>query len=173
MKNNYYILIILLLITGTFTACKKIAYDSKFDKSYQKWLDFKKSANNSYRYETLTSSWTGYSTKSTITVRAGKVVGRSYLAQSIADQQTNAIKVEEEWTEDEGNLNSHPRGFNTITLDEIYQKAKNDWLLKRKDAKTYFETENNGMLSSCGYVSNGCMDDCFTGIYISSIVALD
>jgi len=40
---------------------------------------------------------------------------------------------------------------------------------KRKDASVYFEAKNNGMISSCGYVQDGCMDDCFNGINIASI----
>jgi hypothetical protein len=37
--------------------------------------------------------------------------------------------------------------------------------LKRK----YFEAETDGLLSSCGYVEDGCQDDCFVGIHIAGI----
>lgn len=60
----------------------------------------------------------------------------------------------------------------TYTLDDIYEKARTDWLKKRSDAEIFFEVENNGMLSVAGYVPNGCMDDCFYGIRIQSIESL-
>lgn len=59
-----------------------------------------------------------------------------------------------------------------FTLDEVYEKAKNDWLLKKPDVTTYFETKNNGMISTCGYVPDGCADDCFRGIEITFIESL-
>ncbi|MGY5355583.1 hypothetical protein [Wenyingzhuangia sp. IMCC45467] len=57
-------------------------------------------------------------------------------------------------------------------MDEIYEKAKQDWLIKRKEVLVYFETDNNGLISTCGYVPKNCMDDCFLGITIKSIEAL-
>jgi hypothetical protein len=60
-----------------------------------------------------------------------------------------------------------------MTLDEIYDRAKSDWLRKRSNAQTYFEANNNGLISSCGYVEEGCQDDCFRGITIASVERLD
>jgi hypothetical protein len=54
-------------------------------------------------------------------------------------------------------------------LDEIYEKARSNWLKKRGNAKTYFEAKNDGLISSCGYAEDGCQDDCFNGINITSI----
>ncbi len=59
-----------------------------------------------------------------------------------------------------------------LTLDEIYSQAQHDWLKKRSNASAYFETDNNGMISTCGYVTHNCTDDCFIGVYISQIEAL-
>ena len=56
-----------------------------------------------------------------------------------------------------------------LTFDQIYEKARTEWLVKRENATTYFEAENNGLISKCGYVDDGCQDDCFIGIQISSI----
>ena len=59
-----------------------------------------------------------------------------------------------------------------LTLDEIYSKAKNEWLVKRKNVTNYFEAKNDGLISTCGYVEKGCVDDCFAGITIKSIQSL-
>lgn len=172
MKRNPY-LIILLVIGTLFTACKKsdIVQENDFNRSYQTWLNFKSTSNNTYRYKTQTASWTGSSTETIITVKNGKVTGRSYVAKGI-DRTTNAIVVHSQWEEDQTSLNAHQDGARTLTLDEIYEKAKTDWLLKRKDAKTSFEANNNGLISSCGYVEDNCADDCFRGISISFIEKL-
>lgn len=154
------------------TSCKKsdIAYENNFDKSYKTWLNFKASSNDSYRYKVSFTSWVGYSTETVITVKDGKVISRAFIAKSI-ERPSNEIIVHEEWIEDANSLNTHPSGDSTLTLDEIYHRAKTIWLLKRKDAKVSLETKNNGMISSCGFVPDNCADDCFTGISITSIVA--
>ncbi len=170
-KQNY--LIILLLILGSFISCKKdgIAYSNDFEKSYNAWLSFKKAANNSYRYTQAFSSWTGYSTATTFTINKGLVVKRSFIAKS-REQTTNQLIIVEQWEEEGTSLNSHQNGIPLRTLDEIYQKAKTDWLLKRKNAKAYFEVKNNGMISTCGYAEDTCVDDCFSGVRITSIESL-
>ncbi|WP_199158518.1 hypothetical protein [Pedobacter nototheniae] len=165
-----YNLLILLFVGIFFSACKKdkIVSANDYEKSYKTWLNFKVASNNSYRYQVNTNSWTGYSTETTITVQNGAIVKRAYVAKAI-DPKTHAIVVVKEWIEDKTSLNTHQDGALTRTLDDIYDEAKSNWLIKRKDAKTSFEAKNNGMISSCGYVENGCQDDCFNGIYISLI----
>lgn len=53
-----------------------------------------------------------------------------------------------------------------VTLDSIYQLARTEWLRERENVTTYFETRNDGLISSAGYVENNCADDCFIGINI-------
>ena len=79
-----------------------------------------------------------------------------------------------DWVETGAAIGSHKNSPASafLTLDEIYSTAKNDWLKKKPNVETYFETKNNGMISNCGYVENGCMDDCFRGISISLIQPL-
>ncbi|MDP2414077.1 hypothetical protein [Daejeonella sp.] len=61
-------------------------------------------------------------------------------------------------------------GDSTINLDAVYDKAANEWLkADKKQNIIYFEAKNQGMISTSGYVPNGCQDDCFTGIRISNI----
>jgi len=169
MKTKIHLYLFALLLLA-LNACKKerIEHEDSFDQSYKSWISFKADANNSYRYHVASSSWIGNNSETIITVKNGKVIGRSYIAKAIV-QPGNTVAVVSEWTEDEKSLNNHNDGAATLTLDEIYGHAKSAWLIKRKDAKILLETKNNGMISSCGYIINGCQDDCFNGIRISVI----
>ncbi|MEO6134832.1 MAG: hypothetical protein ABIP35_06745 [Ginsengibacter sp.] len=167
----------LLFIGAIFTSCKKsdINYEINFEKSYKEWLRLKETSVNSYRYVVSNGSWTGMGWQTTITVREGKVVQRDFKL-SFPVGWTGSIPGADkmEWTENENEINSHedtPAG-EAITLDAVYEKARNNWLKKRGNGKTYFEAKNNGLISSCGYVEGGCQDDCFIGITITSIESL-
>lgn len=174
MKPGIY-LFTLLFIGTIFTSCKKsdISYESDFQKSYKAWLSFKESSGNSYSYKVpggsilSTSSW-----PTIITVSDGKVTKRHYKFTPGEGLATNIPEDELEWTENENEINSHVNGAPALTLDEIYEKARNNWLKKRSNAKSYFEAKNNGLISSCGYIEDGCQDDCFIGITITFIKAL-
>lgn len=168
MKMKRY-LILFLFFTALASACKKddIANASDFDKSYKAWKKFKTSSANSYRYMVITTSWTGYRTETILTIVDGKIVQRAYVAK--ITRYPNPTTIAEEWTETTGNLNSHQNGAATLTLEDVYTKAKTDWLLKREKSKTYFEANHNGMISTCGYVDDNCADDCFNGITIGYI----
>jgi major membrane immunogen (membrane-anchored lipoprotein) len=170
MKAKIYLYF--LLLTGIlFISCKKsnLVYQNDFNKSYQSWMNFKSSSGNSYRFALGTYSWVGSSSQTIITVKDGKVVQRAYTAKMRANDTSNQIRVYEEWMEDESKLGSHSTGLAFRTLDDIYQEAKDQWLLKRDNADIFFETKNNGMISSCGYIEKGCQDDCFRGIHIDFI----
>jgi hypothetical protein len=160
----------LVLFSLLITACHKdnLEYADAFQKSYRTWSDFKIASTNSYQYLVVTSSWTGISSETTITVKNGKPISRSF-AGKMREQATNLLVIREQWQEDEATLNSHTNGAPTLTLDQVYETAKADWLLKRKDATSVFETKNDGMISSCGYIPDNCADDCFTGITITEI----
>lgn len=165
-----YTCLLILFATIVFASCKKdkIEYSNDFEKSSKAWTEFKSVSNNSYRYITGSESWTGYSTETTITVSNGQVIGRSYIAKGRKDDQTTLVIIEQ-WQEDINSLNTHNNGATLLTLDQIYELAKTDLLLKRQDASISFEANNFGMISTAGYVLNGCQDDCFTGIKIKSI----
>lgn len=161
--------LLLLIALAVFVSCKKDeGVIDDYQKSLNTWKAFKSSVNNSYEYAVVTSSWTGYGTETVLTIKNGQVVQRSYTSKSV-DGGSGAIKIIERWTEDLAQLNTHQQGAESLTLDEVYIKAKKKWLVNSKDTETYFEAKNQGMLSTAGYVENGCMDDCFTGITIGFI----
>ncbi len=166
----------LLFIGAIFTSCKKsdINYEINFEKSYKEWLTFKETSGNSYRYVVSGGSWTDVGWQTIITVSDGKIIQRDFKLTLPVGWAGNIPADEMEWTENENEINSHEHtsAAGAVTLDEFYDKARNNWLKKRSNAKTYFEAKNNGLISSCGYVEDGCLDDCFNGITITSIELL-
>lgn len=172
---NKQIYLVFLLIGFLFTSCDKsnIEYENSFKKSEKVWLSFKSENDNSYRYTVNGSSWVGISWQTTLTITNGKVTQRHFKYTHVIDDYELDIPTEElEWTESEEELNSHENGAATITLDEVYETAKNVWLKKRDGASISFEANNNGLISSAGFVEDGCQDDCFVGINISRIESL-
>jgi len=165
----------ILLFTGVllFSSCENedFNYQSNFEKSYKEWLSFKSSSGNSYSYVAAGGSVFGPAWQTTITVSNGKVTQRHFKYTSTSGM-INVPPQVVEWTENGTEISSHTSGAAAWTLDEVYDKARNEWLIKRESAKVYLETKNNGLISSCGYVEDGCMDDCFWGINITSIKAL-
>jgi hypothetical protein len=168
MRKKICFMFFVLLVT--ISGCQKedFRYENDFDRSFARWVSFKEKTGNTYSYVVSNSSWVGTSWQTEITVTQGRVTQRSF--KMTFPQGLNNLPVEsQEWVEQETELNSHSGGAEPITFDQVYEKAKTDWLVKRKNATTYFEAKNDGLLSSCGYVEDGCQDDCFTGIHISSI----
>lgn len=163
--------LILLLGTTLITSCKKdnFEYGSDYNKSYKAWKQFQSSSNDNYRYVVYSGSVFGFSSQTTITVEAGKVTKRSYVQKGYGSGTNQEIVITGSWDETATTINSHQGGASSITLEEVYQKAKNDWLLKREKHITYFEAKNDGMISSCGHWEDGCQDDCSIGITILSI----
>ncbi|GGE22196.1 MULTISPECIES: hypothetical protein [Sphingobacterium] len=79
------------------------------------------------------------------------------------------------FTEENGKFTGQSKyhsAFSTITLDEIYERAKNKWLIKNDKVDVFFENNNNGMISLAGFWPKGCMDDCFSGVKIKLIEPL-
>jgi predicted ATP-binding protein involved in virulence len=176
MKHKIH-LITFLLISTFIVSCSSnddFNYQNDFENSQNAWFNFKESSNNSYKYVVSKGSvFTPYGWETTITVSNGVIIQRNFKYTG----NTEEIPDDElEWTENENEINSQEHedslAAEALTLDDIYLKAEQDWLLKRKNATSYFESKNNGLISTCGYVVNGCMDDCFVGITIKSIISL-
>lgn len=164
----------LLLTAFAFYSCDKsdFEYEDNYKKSYKAWLDFKEQTNNSYVYTTSDGTWVGASWETTITVEKGEIIQRYFKYTRISEGLTPPDVLE--WTESKAEINTHKDtpASEAMTLDDIYVKAKTDWLEKRKGSNASFETKNNGMISLCGYSMDGCADDCFRGISIKEIKSL-
>lgn len=164
IRIDVYFLCLLLICS-----CEKsdLDFENDYESSFKAWESFKKTSGNTYSYTVTNASWTGTSWETKVTIRNGKAVKREFELIKAENVPTDELK----WVENENQLNTHTNTAATpaITLDDIYEKAKKDWLLKRKNVKTFFEAKNAGLISTCGYVEDGCMDDCFRGITISQI----
>lgn len=177
MKNRNY-LVPLLFITIFLFSCspeEDFNYQSDLESSQASWLEFKESSNNSYKYVVSKGSvFTSYGWETTITVLNGVIIERDFKYTSGAEDFIPEDQLE--WTENEHQINSldhqYTSAFYALTLDEVYEKAKREWLIKRKGAISYFESENNGLISICGYSKKGCMDDCFVGVIVKAVEAL-
>jgi hypothetical protein len=161
MKRNVFLFLCSVFM---LVSCEKesMNYASAFEKSSRIWSEFKAASGNSYSYEVTSGSWIGLSLQTVITVLDGKVVKRSY-----KEQYKETII---EWTENENEIGTNSSGASPLTLDQVYDKARNEWLAKRKNAEVFFETDNQGLISLCGYVEDNCADDCFIGILITYII---
>lgn len=179
MKKIVFVLFIMFL-----SSCEKdemsvndgfIPINGEIEKSKEVWETYKKSVNNSYSYINYTVSFAGYFGETKIIVENGKVTGRVfksgvYIFKSNTNPEPN---VKESWVENSSNLNTHTNGAESLTLDEIYQKANNEWLrMDTQKNDLYFTIDVNGFIASCGYVPKGCQDDCFFGVHIKSITSL-
>jgi hypothetical protein len=175
MRSKIGASIMFILMISLMSSCEKvdIDFEDDFEKSEKAWMAFKSSSGNSYEYVVSFSSWTGTSSETTITVLNGKINKRVFRYTVTENLPENFPEEELEWVENENEINTHANsGTTALTLDEVYRKAKNEWLLKDDNIKTYFEAKNDGLISTCGYVEDGCVDDCFTGIRISYIGAI-
>ncbi|WP_183559429.1 hypothetical protein [Mucilaginibacter sp. SP1R1] len=174
MKKLSLFAIVIILIS--IASCKKddIANESPFNKSYNAWISYKGSVNNSYNYTINNGSVFGYGTETKIEVSNGKIISRDFTATQLRRDGTNNRDIVANWHEETSSLNTHgDQGAQLLTLDDVYMKARTIWLkADTKNNDIYFEARNNGMISNCGYVPKGCQDDCFTGISISAISAL-
>jgi hypothetical protein len=134
-------------------------------ESYQKWLGLKKSEGGTYIYQTAFSSWTGYSINYQVCVVKDSVV-RVIRTDSRMDGGTGRVTVlsiKEAPPDSAGH-------FEKGTIDEVYGYAMD--VVATKDTTTNFiclEMFENGLLHSCGFIPKGCIDDCFRGVFISTI----
>lgn len=165
----------IILISIAVISCKKddIAKESEFSKSYTAWLNYKSRVNNSYTYTISNGSWTGYGSETQIEVNNGEIISRDFIAMMPRRDGSHKIDTVERWFEDKAHLNTHGKNAAAlITLDDVYKKALTVWLkADPKKNDIFFEAKNNGIISSCGFVPDGCQDDCFHGITITAIKA--
>lgn len=173
MKISQPILIALLIAIAFTLSCKQNGALNSLDTSFNSWKSYKASVNNSYAYNYTKSLSTGISTITTITVQNGKVTQRDFLEYKYAVPPTSKIAFKDTltaWHETAADLSTHTGALPLYTLDDIYDLAKNTWLkVSTANNNVYFEAKNNGLISTAGYVTKNCEDDCFIGVNISNI----
>ncbi len=179
--------LLLLLLTVSIMACKKDEFAGlstltelkgesgvSYQESLAQWNEIKRVKGNSYVYQTTMVSWTGFGSTTELKVEEGRVTARVY--QEFKTNQTNGQReITDTYAETKADLGSHPKGASPLTIDDLYRSCAGEYLIVNKETNTlYFETEKmNGVLTLCGFVPVGCMDDCFRGISISSFEWID
>jgi hypothetical protein len=65
-------------------------------------------------------------------------------------------------------LGVHKNGALPVTVDELYSTCASEYLTVDAINNTiYFETELKGLMTLCGFVPKGCLDDCYNGVRIN------
>jgi hypothetical protein len=144
-----------------------------YNESLTQWKELKNENGNSYMYQTTITSWTGFGSITELKVEEGIVTSRVY--QAFETNETNGEReVFDSYTETKTDLGSHDEGAKPLTIDELYHSCASEFLSIDKENNTlYFETEVNGLMTLCGFVPDGCMDDCFRGVSINSFEWID
>lgn len=183
MKTNRFLLLIFVVI---LMACEKSNDDKlsvlstlkgengfTYNESLKQWTELKDINGNSYIYQTTFVSWTGFGSITELTIEEGVVTSRVY--QEFKTNETNGQReIIDTYTETKTNLGSHDKGAYSLTIDDLYNSCASEYLTVDKENNTlYFETELDGLMSLCGFVPEGCMDDCFRGVKINSFKWID
>jgi len=139
-----------------------------YSESIDKWNELKIKNGNSYIYQTTFSSWTGWGSVTELKVTDGIVTSRIY--QEFKTSESNGQpEIIDSYTETKTNLGCHEKGAKPLTIDDLYNSCASEYLKVDKENNTiYFETESDGLMTLCGFVPEGCMDDCFRGVKINS-----
>lgn len=176
MKTFKYIALSMLSIGILTSSCaKKDAFSSEYDKSLKAFESFKASANNNYSYIAVERPINFAYSETKLTVKDGLVTARDYWFYEYkvsGTSGTGSYQLSKEWHETADKLNSHGgEGANLYALDQIYSRAKTEWLPQDKDRyDIFFEANNDGMISKAGYQrKSGCTEGCFIGAEIKSI----
>ena len=150
----------LVLLLGFVSATNLTQYQNSLDA----YNVLKSESGNCYTYQVVTSSWVGFGSRTSITVENGTVTQRSYEAWD-----SNRITTSSYEETDSTSIGSNSDGADPVTLDELYAECPNYLSMDETLNSIYFSTDDNNVMTSCGYVPNFCADDCFTGISLSSI----
>ncbi|WP_066633574.1 hypothetical protein [Labilibacter marinus] len=176
-------LAVLLLAFILIAGCKKEDGDPfdnikgesgiSYNKSKSFWNDMKKENGNSYEYETTFTSWTGFGSTTTFKVEEGVVTERTYTEFNADEGASGEIQLES-YKEVGDEVGDHEKGAKPVSIDELYESCASEFLVACPcDNTLYFETESNGLMNLCGFVPDGCQDDCYQGVRISSFSWLE
>lgn len=144
-----------------------------YNESLKQWNELKEINGNSYIYQTTFLSWTGFGSITELKIEEGVVTSRTYqeFKTNETDRKREIIDI---YTETKTNLGSHEEGASPLTIDDLYHSCASEYLtIDSKNNTLYFETDTDGLMTLCGFVPDGCMDDCFRGVKINSFEWID
>lgn len=141
----------------------KLSNVEKYEQSLKLWEQQKKEHNNSYEFTMSSGAKAGYNGMTTIVVKEGKVIRRSFEEKAMEVTPSGTQKREpKKWLETGGAVGANKGGARAITMDEVYLHALQ--LVKPKEIKDkvidgdtikapkvelriYIETAENGLLN--------------------------
>ena len=139
-----------------------------YNQSLNKWNELKNKNRNSYSYQTTFKSWTGFGNTTELKIKDGVIASRIYQEFKTKDQD-GTKEIVDSYSEDGCNLGTHSKGALLLTIDDLYETCAKRYLtIDEKNNTIYFETGNDGLITMCGFVPNGCMDDCYRGVSVNS-----
>ncbi|MBV2227031.1 MAG: hypothetical protein KUL85_09250 [Sphingobacterium mizutaii] len=192
----------LLLFSCSKDDSLSIDHESAYKKSLKKWENFKSESNNSYTYVIETYRFfSSPPSRITLTVENGILTKRSgykmdlfavqrpesgwtkeNIREALISTNIDNARIEEmltadfianmDWEEDQNNLGKYDPKDLAMTIDQIYQKSKDTWLVPTKDSEAIFETDNKGIISLVGIKLKPYEDVPFNGVRIVSVTAL-
>ena len=140
-----------------------------FETSQTQWQKLRIENGNSYTYTLAFQSWTGLQSETTLTINNGMVSQRSYKSYTLNHDEAVDTLYFETYTETGDSLGSHSRGVPLYSIDDLYATCANDYLTVDTSTNTlYFDTDEKGIISICGYTPDNCADDCFVGVRVAS-----
>jgi hypothetical protein len=135
-----------------------------YSESRSQWLQMKEENGNSYEYTIGVISWTGDGNNTVLTIEEGKVVARKY-EEFFMDPDTGVKTYGFRYSETGAEIGAHEKGAKPMTMDALYGICLAEYLVADPDNNTvYFNTDGQGIMTTCGFVPDGCADDCFVGI---------
>lgn len=181
MKTNHFFMF-LILMTGL--SCSKDVpepeiklsvltelkseYGLTHKASQERWEDLKAVNGNSYIYQTTSLSLTGHGSTTEIRVEDAAITSRVYV-EFETDKINGARKTIFSYNEGANKVGSHTKGALALTIDELYETCAKTYLVADAEKNTiYFETNEEGLMTICGFVPDGCADDCYMGVRINS-----
>ncbi|WP_215223345.1 hypothetical protein [Echinicola shivajiensis] len=161
-----------ILLALFLLSCDDNDQQNQLEKSEKKWQVLKSQNDESYRYQVSTSSWTGYSSQTTITVQNGLVTKRVFKSYNVDNE--GGQELVDFYVEEGEEVGVNEEGTDPLTLDELYDICKEEYLSVDPKINTiYFTAFDNGLVQSCGYVPESCVDDCFFGFNLEIIEWLE
>ena len=146
-----------------------ISRDGKtYQESIDAWGELKVTNGDSYIYQTTHTSWSSHGNTTEIRVDDGVVTTRIYQEFKINPSNSDRT-ITYSYREDGDGVGSNPKGAEPLTIDELYQTCIKDFMTADVETNTvYFQTTTEGLMTLCGFVPEGCADDCYHGIRIYS-----
>lgn len=148
------------------------ALEQQYNTSLETWNKLKKKHDNSYTFTVIYSSWVGYRATTKIKVKKGKIVSRMF-SENKQKEDGRGFTGEEAlvYEENETNINSNERGFTGVTIDRLYSDCAEYSLVVDEEVNTItLNTNEEGVITQCGFRDKMCMDDCFQGYTLGEIV---